>query len=369
MNSLIQLLFSWDGLGADACAVQYSVYLNEFALVNDTASGYYGPYSAGSNNAPSNHQCTLYLAQTSVAVNGTTITLSLSIGFNSTFVGSLLPTVAVTDDVGIFVDSTFPPYVAYQLASGSPQVTSMPLPGAGFGTLLNLTLQATDPNGAKYIRAAAIDFANSAVDVACSVIYLPGALLFEILDSNNNSTIGSGPCLLNAPAPTISRSGNNFTMSGISVNITNQLPQNDSSAYTLTGSGTIIGGVSDASSLLAQGGGGWWYGNAQTITFGALNNVAYGHAPFGVSATATSGLPVSFTATPAGVCSVSGSTVTISGVGMCSITANQAGNVSAINVGYAAAPGVTQSFNVTGTLVTEYIRVGGSVIAVEHSSH
>jgi sugar lactone lactonase YvrE len=80
---------------------------------------------------------------------------------------------------------------------------------------------------------------------------------------------------------------------------------------------------------------------AQTITFDALSNVIVGVAPFSISATASSGLLVTFTSTTTSVCSVSGSTVTIVATGTCSITANQAGNAT-----YSAASPVTQSFTV-----------------------
>ena len=60
-----------------------------------------------------------------------------------------------------------------------------------------------------------------------------------------------------------------------------------------------------------------------------------------VSATATSGLGVTFGSTTAAVCSVSGNSVIAVGAGTCTIAANQAGNTN-----YAAAPQVTQSINI-----------------------
>ena len=81
---------------------------------------------------------------------------------------------------------------------------------------------------------------------------------------------------------------------------------------------------------------------SQTITFGALSNVAYGASPFTISATVNSQLAVSFASTTPPVCTVSGSTVTILAVGTCSITASQAGNAN-----YAAATPVTRSFTVS----------------------
>jgi hypothetical protein len=82
---------------------------------------------------------------------------------------------------------------------------------------------------------------------------------------------------------------------------------------------------------------------AQTITFAALPAVTYGAAPFGLSATANSGLAVSFASTTTPVCTVSGSTVTLIAAGTCTIKATQAGNVD-----YAAATAVYRSFTVHG---------------------
>ena len=60
-----------------------------------------------------------------------------------------------------------------------------------------------------------------------------------------------------------------------------------------------------------------------------------------LSANASSGLPVSYTLSTAGVCTVSGSTVSLITAGTCTITAAQGGNVF-----YAPAKAVTQSFTV-----------------------
>jgi PASTA domain/Regulator of chromosome condensation (RCC1) repeat len=75
----------------------------------------------------------------------------------------------------------------------------------------------------------------------------------------------------------------------------------------------------------------------QTVTFGALAPKTYGDPDFSVSATASSGLAVSFAAS--GTCRVSGATVHLTGAGSCAITASQAGNVS-----YNPAPSVSQTF-------------------------
>jgi hypothetical protein len=80
-----------------------------------------------------------------------------------------------------------------------------------------------------------------------------------------------------------------------------------------------------------------------TITSDPGNNVHRHDGPYTITATATSGLAVVFTTDPssAGVCSVSGSTVSFSGKGQCIIYANQPGNAS-----WLPAPQAQQSFRV-----------------------
>ncbi|MEO7839411.1 MAG: PxKF domain-containing protein [Anaerolineales bacterium] len=79
----------------------------------------------------------------------------------------------------------------------------------------------------------------------------------------------------------------------------------------------------------------------QTITFGTLSDKTFGDADFNVSATASSGLAVSFSSQTASTCTVSGNTVHIVAAGTCTIRASQAGNSN-----YNAAPNVDQSFSI-----------------------
>jgi hypothetical protein len=84
----------------------------------------------------------------------------------------------------------------------------------------------------------------------------------------------------------------------------------------------------------------------QTISFGPLANHTYGDAPFTVSATASSGLPVSFTIL-SGPATISGNQVSITGTGTVVVEASQAGDAS-----YSAAPVVDQSFTVNPAPLT-----------------
>ena len=77
----------------------------------------------------------------------------------------------------------------------------------------------------------------------------------------------------------------------------------------------------------------------QAITFPALPDRTFGDAPFSVSAMASSGLPVSFTAD--GSCTVVGASVTLTGAGTCTVTASQAGDRNWI-----PAPTMTRTFTI-----------------------
>jgi hypothetical protein len=82
-------------------------------------------------------------------------------------------------------------------------------------------------------------------------------------------------------------------------------------------------------------------GASQTIAFGAApGNVVVGSSAT-LSATATSGLAVTFGSLTPAVCSVSGSTVTGVSAGNCTVTADQSGNAN-----YLAAVEVVQNFSV-----------------------
>ena len=83
---------------------------------------------------------------------------------------------------------------------------------------------------------------------------------------------------------------------------------------------------------------------SQTITFGALANETLADSPVTVSATASSGLAVSFTTTTPSVCTsggTAGATITLATAGICTVQASQAGDAT-----YRRAPPVHRNFKV-----------------------
>ncbi len=105
---------------------------------------------------------------------------------------------------------------------------------------------------------------------------------------------------------------------------------------------------------------------AQTITFPAFSNVAYGTGTINLGATASSSLPITYTVT--GPASVSGSVLTITGVGTVTVTANQPGDNN-----YAAATAVGRSFIVTQATLTvtatsQSVTVGSPIPALTYTN-
>jgi alpha-tubulin suppressor-like RCC1 family protein len=83
---------------------------------------------------------------------------------------------------------------------------------------------------------------------------------------------------------------------------------------------------------------------AQTIAFAALPSRHLTQAPFTVTATASSGLAVTFRSLAPSVCTVSGSTVSLVAIGICILEATQAGDAQ-----YLMAAPVEQRFLVYGS--------------------
>ncbi|MCB0050624.1 MAG: Ig-like domain repeat protein, partial [Caldilinea sp.] len=81
---------------------------------------------------------------------------------------------------------------------------------------------------------------------------------------------------------------------------------------------------------------------SQSITFGTPGDKVYGAATFPVTATATSGLTVTFASMTPAVCTVSGNSVSLVANGSCMVRASQAGNSN-----YYSAANVERTFSVT----------------------
>ena len=243
---------------------------------------------------------------------------------------------------------------------GGPTETMIPLPGspaicAGLASKVPAgvtTDQRGYPNSTTYGSTTCYD---------AGAVETNYALNFTAQQPSN---VDTGTAMLPAPAVTVTESGATMTAGSETVTLTDA--DADLSASS-TASASTTGGEASFGNLL--------FTNAetsdkltatlaltpsvnvtavsgsfavvqllsQTIAFNpATTSYAYSAGSFTVSATASSALAVKFASTTGGVCSVSGSTVTILAPGTCTIEATQAGNAA-----YAAAAPVTVNFSIT----------------------
>ena len=189
----------------------------------------------------------------------------------------------------------------------------------------------------------------------------------DVLFSTLSSTVGAVP---GAPAMGAASAGNaqgtvSFTAPADAGSSPIDLYRVTCNATaTATGSGSpitvsgLVNGMSYTCTVAAHNSVGWGgeSGSSASFTPKASQTISAGVAPTvrvggtgTVTATATSGLPVSFSVTPAnGYCSLSGTTVTGLAQGICSVYADQAGNAA-----YLAAPQILMAFSISPVSATE----------------
>ena len=102
---------------------------------------------------------------------------------------------------------------------------------------------------------------------------------------------------------------------------------------------------------------------AQTITFNSPGNQSTGTAPFALNASASSGLPVTFTVL-SGPATFNNGLLQITGPGAVTVQASQAGDTA-----YLPAAPVSQTFNVTAPVALKYRGATRALLATPHTAN
>ena len=220
-------------------------------------------------------------------------------------------------------------------ASTSPiSVGTMALPMVN-GVPYSCTVFATNAVG-NSIDSAAVNVTPTATPVPPAFTN-SAATTFTILSAGAFNVTATG-----TPAPSISLTGGTLPM-----NVTFPGGTGSASLSGTPASGTVgthmltftatngSGSVMQSFVLTVQKA-------SQSISFTGPASQPFTSSTIPLSASATSGLTVTFTSNTPSACTVSGTTLTLLTVGTCSITASQAGSAN-----YNAATSVTQGFNVS----------------------
>ncbi len=260
-------------------------------------------------------------------------------------------------------------------AQSNPTFTSIPSAAITYGENYSYLITVTDPDAdatevviQSGVLPPGLSFADN-FDGTYSITGVPTAagsfpLIIEVretLDNSNNNTqavtiqINKASLNINAiaktivfgePLPTLTL---NYTLTdfvngetalvidAIPTLSTNALADSDAGTYNITLSGGSDNNyeliLNDAFLTISQA--------TQTISFTDPADVTYGAPNINLAATATSGLPVTFSIV-SGPATLSGNTVSITGAGTVLIEANQPGNIN-----FSAAAPVQQSFVVS----------------------
>ncbi len=270
---------------------------------------------------------TVYAAATSVTISFTVATAQQVISFNSPgnqTLGTAPAALLATSSSGL-------PVSLASTTAGVCTVNGSTLTLVSVGTC---SLDASQAGNATYAPATTV---TRSFTVAAP---LPIAQAISFT-APGNQTLGTAPPALVASAS-----------SGLAVSFAS----NTASVCTVSGNTVTLVAVGTCSITASQAGNAGFAAAtpvtnsftvaaapllAQTITFTSPGSQTLGTAPAPLSASASSGLVVSFASTTPGVCTVSGNTLSLVAVGTCSITASQAGNST-----YSAATPVANSFAV-----------------------
>ena len=221
-----------------------------------------------------------------------------------------------------------------QAFDGNPKSASVNTNPAGLNTVVTYNGSAAAPtNAGAYEVAATVNEANFVGQANGTLIIQPanqqitfGALPNRTAGDADFNVIATASSNL---AVSFSASGN-CTLNGAQVHITG------GGSCTITASQDGNTNYHPATPLARA----FTIGKAnQQITFDALTDKKFGDADFNVSATASSNLAVSFSAS--GNCSLTGAQVHLNGVGQCTITASQDGSSD-----YNPAPAVARTLTI-----------------------
>ena len=222
----------------------------------------------------------------------------------------------------------------YRIMSGPATVSGKTLTMTGVGTV---TVRAYHPGNDRYLAATPVDvtfkvLSSSSTKQSQTISFaaLPPKT-FGVAPFPLNATTTSGlPVSFSILAGPATISGNIITLTGAGT-VTVRAMQTGNEMYAAANPVDQSFTINKAS---------------QSINFPALANKTYGDTPVNLTATATSGLPVSFKIV-SGPASVSGNMLTIIGAGTVTVQAEQIGNVN-----YLAASPVPSSFVVLKAIQT-----------------
>ncbi|MGO9258510.1 MAG: SBBP repeat-containing protein [Bryobacteraceae bacterium] len=217
--STVSVLFNAAVSTAAACSITYNQAANTLSLLTDTGALPAGTITPGSGSQQ-NSQCTLTGAGSSVSLSGNTLTLNLSIAFQSAFSGSK----------NVYLQATNPMAANSWQQMGSWTVVAAVIqavgvtPASGTGTSQTFSFAYTDTKGYAAILSSMI-IVNNPLSHAngCYVYFIPSGNYLYLTNNagtawqgpitiGQNATLQNSQCTVSASTSSFSGSGNNLTL-------------------------------------------------------------------------------------------------------------------------------------------------------------
>ena len=289
---------------------------------------------------------------------GTQLTLQVS-------AGTLVPNANYTRSFSLVNE------IIIVTGSAPQSITFPPIPTQPYGTVIALPVAASSglpisytlaPGSPAKLSGTTLTVTGSSGTVSITALqggnntYAPATPVtqtFKVIQATLTVTADNQNTVVGAPIPSLSYTLTGFLVGDTQANATTGAPLLSTDATPSSGVGTYA--ISISQGTLAAKNYTFHFvpgiltiaePTAQTISFAPLPaNVTYGIGAIPLSATSSSGLPVTFTVTGPAV--LTGSSILIGAAGQVSVTASQAGN----NV-FGPAPPITQQISVTPAILT-----------------
>jgi hypothetical protein len=223
------------GWSAHECVVLYNVPSNVIQLAQD-AGGAFLPNTAtaGTPQIVSNSQCTVIGSGSSATVSGSTVTVTLLVGFTAAF-GAIQGTTKGVFMSAVDAEGNFTNPIqkgSYTVGSNVTALSIAPLSGDGSGTNQIFSVAVSDPNGESSISDIFMNFFSQNNSIAsangCGIRYaVPTGVISLINDAGtafetstvtagSSGTLSNSQCTISAPGSGVTPSSGNTLNANLS---------------------------------------------------------------------------------------------------------------------------------------------------------
>ena len=205
------------------CYVLYNRASNSVSLANNAGTTWLGPVTLGQSANLENSQCGVDAATSSATGSGNSLTVNLTLSFQSAFQGARYIYMSANDGVQ---DSGWQQRGSWTVVGGTagPPMPVSVTPASGSGASQTFSFLFTDPNGYTAISSGSVIVASTLTRVgSCSLLYSrasntlylqndPATTWLGPVTLGQSGTLQNSQCTLNAASSSVSGSGANLTV-------------------------------------------------------------------------------------------------------------------------------------------------------------